>query len=179
MKKNLRPARAAMIGISAIVGVILVLGAVSAGYTGLIKPVSPRSELVIKAPAEKVWEVLADLPSWSRWSPNFAEISGELVAGEKLQTRMRAGGNDLEFEPVVLRAEPGAELRWRGEFIVPGLVDGEHFFLLERTTQGHTRLIQGEDFTGALVLYAGGALDIAADMAAFNEALAAEVERRR
>jgi uncharacterized protein YndB with AHSA1/START domain len=42
------------------------------------------TEIVIDAPAERVWEVLADLASYPEWNPRIRRASGELRAGSRL-----------------------------------------------------------------------------------------------
>ncbi|WP_083603003.1 SRPBCC domain-containing protein [Bowdeniella nasicola] len=168
----------AAIAVAALLGLALTLSVVSLAYTRLISPVARHTERIIDASPEQVWEVLADLPSWGQWSPNFVSIAGTLQAGEHLENHVCAGGNELVFRPRVLVAESARELRWKGTLYVPGLADGEHYFELTETPDGRTRFVQGEDFTGALVLYAGSAIDVEDDMRAFNDALAAEVARR-
>ena len=56
----------------------------------------------------------------------------------------------MRFRPTVIVVRPEQELRWKGAFIIPGLCDGEHYFLIEPTGTG-VRFIQGEIFTGILV----------------------------
>ena len=57
----------------------------------------------------------------------------------------------MTFRPKVLRVVPDRELRWLGTLLIPGLFNGEHYFLL--TPAGHkaTRFTQGEKFSGILV----------------------------
>ena len=57
----------------------------------------------------------------------------------------------MTFKPTVLRAEPNRELRWIGHLLMPGLFDGEHYFLIEGHDGNETRFVQGERFTGVLV----------------------------
>ena len=46
--------------------------------------------------------------------------------------------------------DPQRELRWVGHFLVPGLLDGEHIFLLGPSAGNKTRFIQHERFSGIL-----------------------------
>jgi hypothetical protein len=57
----------------------------------------------------------------------------------------------MSFKPTVLGATPGVELRWIGRLGFGGIVDGEHFFILEPNADGTTHLTHGERYSGALV----------------------------
>jgi len=72
--------------------------------------------------------------------------------GTKLSVHMGAdGGRGMAFKPTVLAATPGIELRWLGRLGFGGILDGEHFFILDRNADGTTHLIHGERYSGALV----------------------------
>jgi len=57
----------------------------------------------------------------------------------------------MTFRPRVLAVEANRELRWLGSFLVRGLFDGEHAFLIERIGTVRVRFVQRERFTGILV----------------------------
>jgi len=68
---------------------------------------------------------------------------------------MDAGGrHGMVFKPAVLAATPDEELRWIGKLGFGGIVDGEHFFILDRNADGTTHLTHGERYSGALVALA-------------------------
>jgi hypothetical protein len=89
------------------------------------------------------------------------------------------GSGGMRFRPLVLRVERGRELRWKGKLLLPGLFDGEHYFMLEPGAGG-VELRHGERFTGLLVPLLRKSLDGAtrAGFVAMNEALKREAERR-
>jgi hypothetical protein len=61
---------------------------------------------------------------------------------------------------------------------VPGIFDGEHYFLLEPIGENRTRLTQGEKFSGLFVGLLGGTLAAAATgFKAMNTALKQQAER--
>jgi hypothetical protein len=84
----------------------------------------------------------------------------------------------MRFRPTVLAVEPKREFRWKGKLMMPGLFDGEHFFML--APKSDTRLVfrQGEVFSGLLVPFIRRALDGATKQGfiAMNEALKRETE---
>lgn len=71
------------------------------------------------------------------------------------------------------------EFRWKGQFLFPGLFDGEHYFRLSAKADGTTRLEHGEHFSGLLVpLFKRRLLaDTEVNFRAFNEALKEESEK--
>ena len=111
-----------------------------------------HTEIFIDASAERVWQVLTGFADFPDWNPFLRSAQGDLTPGSKLEVRIQApGSKGMTFKPTVLTAEPGGELRWIGHFLLPGIFDGEHHFILESIREGGVRFIQGERFTGVLV----------------------------
>ena len=57
----------------------------------------------------------------------------------------------MRFSPTIIKAESNRELRWKDKFILPGLLDGEHIFLIEELGSKGVRLIQKELYSGLLI----------------------------
>lgn len=161
-----------------VVGALVVL--IAGLYTWTrVNPHEIRTEIEIAAPAEQVWEVLADTEAYPEWNPFIISSTGNLEEGGQLTNEISNDGSTRTFKPRVLVVNEAKELRWIGRFGAPGIVDGEHYFILEDAGDGRTRLIQGETFTGVLVPFAGRALDVADEFNAMNTALKARVEAGR
>ncbi|MGP6173333.1 SRPBCC family protein [Corynebacterium sp. A21] len=150
--------------------VLLFLPAASFGFSHFF-PATTIREIEINASPEQVWEVLTDFESYPVWNPHIITISGTPEVGEKLDVEITAGGSTMRFNPTVLTAEPGIELRWLGQVLVPGLFDGEHSFTLTETPAGGTRLVQSEKFTGILAPTAPLIMDLGASFEDANQAL--------
>src|SRR5262249_60877264 len=89
------------------------------------------------------------------------EIEGTPQVGTKLTVRMGDGGGrgrGMVFKPAVLAATPDEELRWLGKLGLGGVVDGEHFFILDRNADGTTHLTHGERYSGPLAARANALL---------------------
>jgi hypothetical protein len=56
----------------------------------------------------------------------------------------------MTFAPTVLAATPDRELRWLGTVASRWIFAGEHYFLLNPTSDGEISFIQGERFSGIL-----------------------------
>ena len=110
------------------------------------------SEIEIDASAERVWKVLTDFSALPDWNPFIRSVEGNLNVGDRLKVYIKASkGMGMSFKPTVLRAEPNRELRWIGRLLMPGLMDGEHSFVIEPLEGAHVRFVQSESFTGVLV----------------------------
>ncbi|MFI0444595.1 SRPBCC family protein [Actinomadura sp. 6N118] len=145
---------------------------------GELKPHEVSTTVEIAAPADKVWQVLTDFQSYPEWNPFMVSVKGTAQKGTKLDNKLRdSDGGMMTFKPEILKADAGRELRWIGRMWVPGIVDGEHYFLIEPSGDGKVRLTQGERFSGALVPVATGQLQMEDEFAAMNAALKARAER--
>jgi hypothetical protein len=119
-----------------------------------------HSEIEIAAPAERVWRVLTDFPSYPQWNPFIRRIRGEPKTGERLEVRLEPpGGRGMTFRPKLLNVEANRELRWLGHLFVPGLFDGEHWLTIEPLGESRVRFVQREEFRGLLVPLLARSLD--------------------
>jgi hypothetical protein len=113
------------------------------------------------------------------WNPFIKSISGSLTQGARLSVYITPPGKSgMRFKPTVLLVRPERELRWLGHLLVPGIFDGEHYFLLEPVGVSRTMLRQGEKFSGLLVSLVSGALSATeAGFKAMNTALKQQAEQ--
>jgi hypothetical protein len=116
------------------------------------EPKQVRTEIIIKATPEAVWNVLTDFSRYAEWNPFITSLKGSTTKGSKLVARMEPpDGSAMTFKPIVLVANTNKELRWLGHLLFPGVFDGEHIFELYENTDGTTTFVQREQFRGLLV----------------------------
>ena len=115
----------------------------------------------IAAPAQTVWDILADFSAYPQWNPFVTEISGASQVGGKLKVTLQqeVGGKPMVVRPTVIQWDTQRELAWRGRLAIPGVFAGEHHFCLASTQAGHTNLHQWERFTGILIPLIAKTLD--------------------
>ena len=68
-----------------------------------------EKRLGVQATAERIWDLIADLPAWDRWNPHEREVEGAIAFGGRLalteawpdQAERRAEGQVVEWQPLV------------------------------------------------------------------------------
>jgi len=110
-----------------------------------------HTETEIAAPAERVWDILADFESYPKWNPLLKGLRGTLTSGSRLRVKVHlAWWFRMIIHPVVLQAEAPRLLRWKGSLIIPGLFAGVHAFEIEQIDNDRVKLTQSETFSGLL-----------------------------
>jgi hypothetical protein len=111
-----------------------------------------RTEILIDARPERVWEVLTDGEALGEWNPFIKELKGELREGERLRVVLKQPNRKaMTIRPRVKMVSPGREFRWLGHMGVAGLFDGEHIFELHPVDPDSTRFVHREEFGGLFV----------------------------
>jgi len=109
-----------------------------------------KTEVLIDAPAERVWAQLTDFASFPGWNPFIRRAEGRLEPGEQLKIRLRLPNRlPVSFAPRITRVEPNRELRWQAKVGMRGLFDVERIFQIE-PYDGGVRFSQSEVCTGLL-----------------------------
>jgi uncharacterized membrane protein len=137
-------------------------------------PATADGEIEIAAPAETVWEVIADLPGWPAWNSDVRSMTlqGPFEPGSTF--RWRSGSASLVS---TLRAiDPPNQIAWTG--VTMG-IHAVHVFRFERS-DGGTIARSAESFRGVIPTvfrkYSRGVLQRGID--GILRSLKAEAERR-
>ena len=139
------------------------------------------TSIVIASSREAVWEVLMDFEAYPEWNPFVTTISGQPVAGKRLDvTLQNPGGKTMDISPIVTAADENSQFSWLGKFGAKGIFDGHHHFQIEPITNGSVRFTQSEEFSGILIPVLWKMLDskTRAGFEAMNTALKDRVENR-
>jgi len=139
-----------------------------------------QTEIIINAAPEKIWSIIDDYPAYHSWNPFITKISGDKLVGGNLEVMIQLPGKKLmSFRPRILKYEPNSELRWKGKALLPGLFDGEHYFMIEEIEEAKCRFIHGEKFAGILVpLFNNVLIDTEKGFGLMNDSLKTLVEKQ-
>ncbi len=104
----------------------------------------------IQAPAEVIWEVIADLAAWEQWNPIYPKAAGEIRIGATLDVTLALPGEaQQQLKPVVLEWVPNEQLHWRLS-LVGGLVKTIRFIEIEALGEENCIVSNGELLGGML-----------------------------
>ena len=119
-----------------------------------------QTQIEINASADQVWTVLVDFAAYPAWNPFIRSAAGVPERGARIHIAVQPkGGKMMHFSPVVLSAQAGRELRWRGQLPFPGMFAGEHCFSIEPMGERTVRFQHSERFSGILVGFLRASLD--------------------
>ncbi len=109
-----------------------------------------KTEVIINAPKERIWDILTDLENYRNWNPFVIESKGKVKVGEKITNTMKNGDKNMTFTPQILKVKENEYFEWLGSLWFKGLFDGRHYFKLESLEVNKSKLIHGERFSGIL-----------------------------
>ena len=134
----------------------------------------------IQAPAEVIWEIIADLPHWKDWNPLYTAASGQIRIGSQLEMTLALPGDQpRQIQPVVLDWVPNEQLQWKLRML-GGLVKNTRYIEIENLAEASCIVANGE-FIGGLLGPSGAkrmGRSVYRGFLAMNEALKARAEAR-
>ena len=78
-----------------------------------MEPARIEKRIGVRAPAERIWEILADLPAWDRWNPIETAVEGTIAYGGAIAlTEAIAGLPERRAAVRVGEWQPHAQLVW-------------------------------------------------------------------
>ncbi len=132
----------------------------------------------IEAPADVVWEILADIPGWESWNPLYPKAAGVLRIGDALDLTVAIPGEPHRaIRPVIVDWVPRDQIHWQLS-MMGGLVRSVRYLELEVLGESNVIFSNGEIFAGLLgpMIANSKRRAIRKGFAALGEALAAKAE---
>lgn len=132
----------------------------------------------IAAPAETIWEIVADVPGWADWNPLYPAASGVIRIGETLRLTLALPGQKPEaIAPRVLDWVPYEQLHWFSS-AGSGLVKAVRYIEIEKLDEDSCIFSHGELYSGLLGAFVAKRMKgpIRAGFVAMSETLKAKAE---
>ncbi len=104
----------------------------------------------VRASAETIWRMIADIEAWPRWNPLYIKAQGAVRIGATLDLEVALPGQaPRAIRPVVLDWIPNEQLLWRVS-MMGGLIKSTRYFEIEELVPGSCIFSNGEMFEGLL-----------------------------
>ena len=148
-----------------------------AGLGLYIRPMSYRVEhrIGVAAPADVVWEILADLAGWTGWNPLYPRAEGRLLIDAKLSLDEQLRGQVRKIDAQVIDWVPNEQIHWREKGL---LRSATRFLEIEKLTDDACIFSNGVLVEGPTARYASksGKHRLRDGFTAMGEALKARAE---
>ena len=137
------------------------------------------TSIEIDASPDEVWRTLTNFEQYPEWNPFMTRVVGKAESAEKIKVTIALPfKQSLDFNLLIDSVTPTKEMVWLGTTLEPKVLDGEHYFRIEKIEGGKTRFSQGEKFSGILLYVSWPLLKVSVtnNFNKMNEALKARVE---
>ncbi|HEY2179987.1 MAG TPA: SRPBCC domain-containing protein [Caulobacteraceae bacterium] len=113
-------------------------------------PLKLEHRLGVRAPAETIWAILADIDRWAEWNPLYPTAAGAIRMGATLDLEVGLPGQaPRAIRPVVIDWVPNEQIHWRLSMLA-GLVKSVRYLEIEELAPGSCIFSNGEIFEGIL-----------------------------
>ncbi len=132
----------------------------------------------IAAPAEVIWDILADVPGWATWNPLYPSASGVIRIGEVLNLTLALRGQKPEaIAPRVLDWVPLEQIHWYST-AGNGMLKALRYIEIEKLDEASCIFSNGELYSGLLGPFVAKRMKgaVRAGFASMGEALKAQAE---
>lgn len=102
----------------------------------------------IDAPAETVWELLADAERYTDWNPTIVSLHGKIAEGEEIRL-VSTVNPKRAFKLTVAEVAPPRRMVW-ADGMPLGLFKGVRTFRLDSGDGGRTEFSMEESYSGLL-----------------------------
>lgn len=139
-----------------------------------------NTEILIDAPAEKVWSVIKDTEAYKNWASFLVDIKGGIKDGNKITAKFQLNPAKDKFNEIghIIHVEEGKSFYW-AEKGPMGICDNHHF-IVEEIDNKTSKFIQTDELTKGATFLLGGYLSkiYLKGYQDFNQALKQEAEKR-
>lgn len=110
-----------------------------------------KSEVLIKAPVEAVWEVVTNMKNYSDWNSQISLLNGKVEVGQKIRIRYKPlFYKSFTVKPCIHQHKPLRSFGWKGFTRLPKMLNGEYVFDLKELGEEATQLRYTQRYSGLL-----------------------------
>ncbi len=103
----------------------------------------------IKASPEKIWNYLTNAADYPNWNSTVDRVEGDIALGKKIKVFAKISPNRA-FPVKVAELTPNSKMVWQGGMPF-GLFKGIRTFTLISNSDGSTKLLMKENFSGMML----------------------------
>jgi len=134
------------------------------------------TSIYIRAPADKVWQILVDLPRWPQWNTTVERTVGSIERGSKVTVSVKQSPGRA-FPLRVTELDAPRRMVWAGGMPF-GLFKGTRVYELSVPAASAAVFTMREDYTGPLAGLIGNSIpDLQPAFDEFAQCLKREAER--
>lgn len=133
-----------------------------------------RTEIMLEAPAERIWELLADLKLYPQWNPLFQRATGHMGIDEHLELVVHLPETvPFIVNPKILSVETQSGFCWKHTVWCAAFFTWKYCTVLEQSAPGCLKFVQRSRFGGILgpLFYLGFKTSLLAGLITMNESL--------
>jgi len=111
-----------------------------------------KTEILIDAPVEQVWNVFADFGNYKSWNPLVPQIDCQKSIGSTVKVKLKVNGLTLPIVAKVTDFTINKRFAWGGpDFFVMNLIgNAEHYFEFTDVNGTQCLFTHGEEFKGVI-----------------------------
>lgn len=139
-----------------------------------------KTEIIIQASAERIWNVLVDFANYNTWNPFVHSLKGDVAERKYIEVLLGPDPKKaMKFRPLVQEFKTNKVFQWKGQLFFKGIFDGTHRFEIIELHDGTCKFVHSEKFSGILVPFLKKMLlnETQPGFEAMNLALKKKVER--
>ena len=109
-------------------------------------------DINIEAPREKVWKIITDFKSYSKWNSILYMVKNDqLEVGKKFHVTIHDKGKDSKFYATTLSKEENQSFSAQQKVIGKWFFSATHYFIIDNTAQqNQIKFIQKWHLTGIM-----------------------------
>ena len=111
-----------------------------------------KTEILINAPAQKVWSVFTDFENYDTWNPLIPQVKCHKSIGSTIKVKLNVGGVPVPIIAKVTDFTINKRFAWGApDYLIINLIgNAEHYFEFQDLNGTQCMFVHGEVFKGGI-----------------------------